>query len=308
MHIPVLLDSVLEHVAATHPGNIVDGTVGGGGYIKALLRNDSKVKVLGIDLDQASLGKLDTQLAQEGLARRCRLVHGNFSDIKKFSESQKMVPVSAVILDLGFSSLQLNDPSRGFSFQVSGPLDMRFDQRNDLTAMKLVNEYSAEKLEQVFRDYSEERYAKRIARKIVDVRPKFIENTTELLDLIKEALPVKVRYKSSDSARRIFQGIRIEVNKELENLQKALPQIVDILKKGGRVIVISFHSLEDRIVKEFFKSQANPCVCPKEFPECVCGKKSTLKIITKRPIIPNQSEIKGNSRSRSAKLRVAEKI
>jgi len=292
MHVPVLLDSVLEHVALTNPGNVIDGTVGGGGYIEAILKNNPKARVLGIDLDQTSLGKLDTRLAQDGLAQRTRLVHGNFKDIKKFSKDHNFTEVSATILDLGFSSLQLDDPKRGLSFQANGPLDMRFDQSQDLTAKKVINEYSAERLEQIFREYSEERFAKRIAKKIVDARQKPIESTTELLDLIKQAMPANVRHKLSDSARRIFQSIRIEVNKELENLQRALPDIVDILKVGGRVIIISFHSLEDRIVKHFFKSQN--------------GK--TIKIITKKPIVCGEAEYANNAPSRSAKLRVVEKI
>lgn len=308
MHVPVLLDSVLEHVEATNPGNVIDGTVGGGGYLRAILKNNSKAKILGIDLDQTSLGKLDTRLAQDGLVQRTKLVYGNFADIKEFSKEQSFTPVSAVILDLGFSSLQLDDYARGFSFQADGPLDMRFDQKQSLNAKRVVNEYSAEKLAKIFREYSEEKFAKRIAEKIVSARVRPIETTTELLDLIKQALPARVRHKSSNSARRIFQSIRIEVNSELENLQKVLPDIVDILKIGGRVIIISFHSLEDRIVKEFFKIQANPCVCPPEFPKCVCGKKPKLKIITKKPVTASEDELKENPRSKPAKLRVAEKI
>jgi 16S rRNA (cytosine1402-N4)-methyltransferase len=300
MHIPVLPDEVLKQVAELNPKKLIDGTVGGGGYLKAILKQNPETKVLGIDLDQTSLGKLDTQLAQDGLAQKAKLVHGNFARIKEIVDQHSFNPVSMVILDLGFSSLQLDDPTRGLSFQSEGPLDMRYDQDRSLTAKAVVNEYSEFELTRIFKEYGEEKFAKRIAHKILKARTKSIETTRQLREVIGN--------KSLDTVRRIFQAIRIEVNQELSNLINALPDIVDILEKGGRIIIVSFHSLEDRIVKEFFKQQADPCICPPEFPKCVCEKKPKLKIITKKPVIASPQEIARNPRSKPAKMRIAEKI
>ncbi|MBI2607491.1 MAG: 16S rRNA (cytosine(1402)-N(4))-methyltransferase RsmH [Candidatus Doudnabacteria bacterium] len=308
-HIPVLLDEVVKQILATSPGNVVDGTVGGGGYLKAVLDKNKQAKVLGIDLDQDALHKLEQELAQSNLNQRAELVHGNYSDLKEIVRKFGFTPVRAVVLDLGFSSLQLDDPQRGFSFQSTGPLDMRFDRFQKLTAELVVNNYPQRQLEEIFRIYGEEKFARAIAKQIVRVREiQKIQTTAQLSENIQQALPARIRHKSSDSARRIFQAIRIEVNKELDNLRKFLTAAVEILDPGGRILIVSFHSLEDRIVKEFFKKGAQACTCPPEFPECVCGKRAELKIITKKPIRADQSEIEKNPRSRPAKLRVAEKI
>ncbi|MDP4001266.1 MAG: 16S rRNA (cytosine(1402)-N(4))-methyltransferase RsmH [bacterium] len=308
MHIPVLVDEVVEYVSVVDPGNVVDGTVGAGGYAKSILAKNPKARVLGIDLDQISLDKLKKELVQSNLTQRIKLVHGNYSDIKKIVRENKFTRVKAVVLDLGFSSLQLDDEKRGFSFQATGPLDMRFDQSQKLTAHVVINQYTQEKLAEIFSTYGEEKFSKLIAKRIAKNRPEEIKTTDELLEVIKQAIPARVKHKANDSARRIFQAVRIEVNKELENLQKALVDIVDVLDKKGRVAVVSFHSLEDRIVKQFFNQQSIQCVCPPDFPQCVCHHNPRLKVITKKPIRANFTETANNPRSRPAKLRVAERV
>jgi 16S rRNA (cytosine1402-N4)-methyltransferase len=268
-----------------------------------------KAKVLGIDLDQASLDKLSIVLAQEGLAQRTTLVQGNFKNIKAIAQDNSFVRVLGVVLDLGFSSAQLDDPGRGLSFQVAGPLDMRFDKSKNNTAEIIVNSYSLQQLAKIFKDYGEERLAHKIAAEIVRERSKKrISDTLELFEVIKQSLPKPVVYKASDYARRIFQALRIEVNDELNNLRKALPDVLDLLQPGGRMLVISFHSLEDRIVKGFFNEGAKGCICPPDFPTCVCGRNPLLKILTRKPVTATEQEIAENSRSRPAKLRVAQKI
>lgn len=309
MHKPVLLNEVINFLQPDSGTLFVDGTAGDGGYIREILKNNPKSKVLGIDLDQASLDKLSMQLAQESLSQRTTLIHGNFAQIAHLANEHGFVPADAVILDLGFSSSQLDDETYGLSFQLSGPLDMRLDKSAKIRARDLVNKLSTSELAKTFAEFGEEKYSGKIASVIVREREKEpIETTGQLFALIEQALPKPVRYKASDSARRIFQALRIAVNNELDNLKKALPQILEILAPGGRMLVISFHSLEDRIVKEFLNDAAKGCICPPEFPTCVCGRNPLMKILTKKPVRATESEILNNSRSKPAKLRVAVRI
>ena len=304
-----MLKEVLHYSNIASANRIIDGTVGDGGYIKEFLKASDTVVILGTDLDQVSLGKLRDEFASGNLSQRVKLVHSNFRNIKSVAEENQFVPVSAVILDLGFSSTQLDDPTRGLSFQSAGPLDMRFDSTQKKTAAEIINSYPPHQLAEVFRDYGEEKLASKIAADIIKDRAIHpFRTTVELFETIKRALPKPVVHKASDYARRVFQALRIETNDELENLRRVLPDVLEILEPGGRMLVISFHSLEDRIVKEFMVTQARGCVCPPDFPYCVCGKNPNLKILTKKPIVAAASEIAENSRSKPAKMRVAEKI
>jgi 16S rRNA (cytosine1402-N4)-methyltransferase len=282
MHIPVLLKEIIDHLPADGQ-KFIDGTTGDGGYIREILRLNPDAKILGLDLDQTTLGKLERKFAQDGLSQRVTLVHSNFSQIKHVATEYGFNPASAVILDLGFSSTQLEDPLRGLTFQKLGPLDMRYNLDNPKTAADIVNSYSREELTEIFQDYGEEKFSAKIAAKIVRFRQtNKILDTKTLYDLIAQSLPKPVAYKAADSVRRIFQALRIEVNDELNNLRKTLPAILEILEPGGRMLVVSFHSLEDRIVKEFFVNEAKDCVCPPDFPTCVCGKNPQLRILTKK--------------------------
>ncbi|HEV8601692.1 MAG TPA: 16S rRNA (cytosine(1402)-N(4))-methyltransferase RsmH [Patescibacteria group bacterium] len=308
-HIPVLLNEVLEYVGANKGKKFIDGTVGDGGHALALLDKNPEAKVLGLDLDQGSLDRLAVKLEEKNLISRINLKRGSFARIKQFADEDGFNPVSGVILDLGFSSSQLDEPARGLSFQNSGPLDMRFDQSQRLTAGEVINKYPEAKLENVIKTYGEERFSRKIALKIIETRKESpIENTAELFKIIKEALPKNLKHKASDSARRVFQALRIEVNSELKNLTAALEQILEILEPEGRMAIISFHSLEDRIVKRFLLENSKGCICPPEFPTCVCKKGARLRILTRKPVIAQEQEIQANSRSKPAKLRAAEKI
>lgn len=307
-HIPVLLKEISTFVGLGQSLVIIDATVNGGGHAKEVLKNNPQAKILGIDLDQSALDKLQQELAASGLGQNVTLVHGNFANLKTLAQTKGFERADAILLDLGFSSNQLDQPERGLSFQAKGKLDMRFDQSQTLTAEKVINEYAEKRLREIFKNYGEENFANKIAQEIVRQRQASVfGDTGQVYDVIVEALPKPVKHKAKDVARRIFQAIRIEVNGELENLKKALPQAVDLLKPQGRLMVISFHSLEDRIVKQFFVEMAKGCVCPPDFPQCVCDKSSVLKILTRKPITAQEQETKINPRSNSAKLRVAEK-
>ena len=309
MHVPVLLKETLQFLNAAQGGRFVDCTVGFGGHTAAILESNAKNKVLGIDLDQSSLDKLRETLAQRGLAQRATLVQGNFKDIEKIISESEFGPVDGILLDLGFSSWQLDNPARGFSFQVDGPLDMRLNPESKKTAADVVGSYGPKDLEKVIKDFGEDRFARQIAGAIIRARKlKKIDSTIFLAEIIRSAVPAPVRYRANDNIRRVFQAIRIEVNGELENLSQVLPAALKVLKPGGRLAVISFHSLEDRMVKEFFANRAKDCVCPPEFPTCVCDKKAELKILTRKPVIATEEEGGINPRSKSAKLRTAEKI
>jgi 16S rRNA (cytosine1402-N4)-methyltransferase len=308
-HLPVLLKETLQYLNAEKSGKYVDGTVGNGGHTTEILKANQKSRVLGIDLDQTSLNKLQTKLIEQGLDQKCKLVSGSYKDLEKISQKENFFPVVGLLLDLGFSSMQMDDPARGFSFQSEGPLDMRFDPHQELTAGAVVNRYPKERLENVFKSFGEEKFSRRIADKIIERRKTSpVKTTLELFDLIKLALPKPVQYRAADSARRIFQALRIEVNSELENLKAVLPQAIELLAPGGRLVIISFHSLEDRIVKQYFAKEASTCVCPPDFPTCVCGKTTDIRILTRKPVTATVEEVEANSRSKSAKLRAIEKI
>jgi 16S rRNA (cytosine1402-N4)-methyltransferase len=308
-HIPVLLNEVTGFMPAFQGSRIIDCTAGGGGHILGALSKNPGAKILGIDRDQASLEKIRTKLVQKGLEKNVKLSKGNFSDLLSIASASGFKKADAVLLDLGLSSIQLNDPERGFSFQLKGPLDMRYDKSQRLNAQIVVNEYEEPRLAEIFKNYGEEAFSRRIARNVaIQRKVSPIAGTDQLLEIIEKSLPKPVRHKAKDSARRIFQALRIEVNKELESLERALPQAADMLVYGGRLMAISFHSLEDRKVKRFFVEKAKGCVCPKEIPFCVCAKKPEFKILTKKPLTAGSEEIEKNPRSRPAKLRVIEKI
>jgi 16S rRNA (cytosine1402-N4)-methyltransferase len=308
-HVPVLLSEVLEYLNVKKGGKFVDGTVGGGGHLRAILKANAQNEILGIDLDQASLYKLKQELVEEGLDQKVKLIHGSYANINKILSEAGFGPVDGILLDLGFSSLQLDDHTRGFSFATDGPLDMRYNRDAQLSATSVVNQYGPQDLERVISEYGEERFARRIAGKIVETRKSEpITTTKQLFEIIRTSLPLPVRFKASDHIRRVFQAIRIEVNQELMNLSEVLPKMLRLLNPGGRIVIISFHSLEDRIVKEFFVTEAKDCVCPPEFPTCVCDKASTIRILTRKPITASIEEIAMNPRSKSAKLRAAEKL
>lgn len=308
-HYPVLLKEVLELVNASQGSLFVDATVGAGGHTKAILTLNPKARVMGLDKDNETLGELKDELAQAKLLDRVVLIHSSYANIAEVASQNGFGKVSGIILDLGFSSMQLDDQGRGFSFQSNGPLDMRYDRKQKLTAAEVLNSYQEHELAEIFKKYGEENFSKKIARSVVVQRQSTPFSTAdEVVHIIKAALPGSVRHKANDSIRRIFQALRIEVNHELEDLEKALPQMLKLLEPHGRLAIISFHSLEDRIVKNFFIEQAKDCVCPPDFPQCVCGKEPELKIITKKPVVASESELAENSRSKPAKLRVAEKI
>lgn len=306
MHVPVLLKEVTQYLRPSPGKKIIDTTVGGGGHTRMLL--DAGAEVLGIDRDLGSIKKLLVGLKSQ--STKVKVVQGNFSKLKEISLANEFSQVDGILFDLGMSSMQLDDPARGFAFQKEGPLDMRMNLDDTRTAADIVNHYPEKNLLTIFREYGEEkRSARKIARTIIEARKtSAIQTTTQLFELIKKALPAKFRFAAGDTARRIFQALRIEVNAELKNLTEALPQAVELLKIGGRLVVISFHSLEDRIVKKFFRDEAKDCVCPPEFPICQCLAHATLRILTKKPLTPQEEEIKSNPRARSAKLRAAEKI
>ncbi|MBD3271033.1 MAG: 16S rRNA (cytosine(1402)-N(4))-methyltransferase RsmH [Elusimicrobia bacterium] len=307
-HRPVLNDEVIDFLALYHAGVYVDATIGAGGHAEALLEHTGpKAFLVGIDRDAAVLKLCTKRLSR--FKERLQIIHGAFADYASIIHEAGVTKVNAVLLDLGMSSVQVNDPQRGFSFLRTGPLDMRMDQRQGMTAETIVNEYAPADLERIFLDYGEERYAKRIARFLVSERKKYrIRNTTELAELIKQAVPAACRSGRIHPATRVFQAIRMEVNQEMKQLKTALNHVAESLMEGGRMAVISFHSLEDRQVKDFIFNQSRGCVCPANFPFCVCGKKPLLKMVTKKAVRPSAREIIENPRARSARMRVAEKV
>ena len=305
-HESVFGREVFENLNLERDSLIVDGTLGDGGHAELLLKNTTNVRVLGIDRDMRAIERAEKRLAS--FRSRITLVHGNFSDIKIILKKANLMNVDGLILDLGVSSPQLDSPNRGFSFMRNGPLDMRMDSSQKITAADLLVELSDEKLVSIIKEYGEERFSKRIVRAIRQAQTKSsIKTTLQLSNIISTAVHASRQYKIHP-ATRTFQALRIAVNGELEHIKKALVDSVDILQESARVIVISFHSLEDRIVKNFFKNEEKDCVCPPKFPICSCGKKQRLKIITRKPIIPAVEEVRRNSRASSAKLRVAERV
>ena len=306
-HKSVLLEESIDALQIKPDGIYVDGTLGGGGHSYEICTHLSdKGRLIGIDQDEAAIEAATRRL--ERFKNRVTIVRSNYCNIKRELDRLGIASVDGVILDLGVSSYQLDEASRGFTYREDAPLDMRMDQRQTLSAKEVVNEYSEMELYHIIRDYGEEKFAKNIAKHIVSARnQKALETTGELIHVIKAAIPAKVRAVGGHPAKRTFQAIRIEVNRELEVLENSLGDMIDLLNDGGRICVITFHSLEDRIVKNKFRECENPCTCPKEFPVCVCGKKSKGKVITRKPVIPSQEELEDNSRAKSSKLRVFER-
>ena len=307
-HVSVLLNECLEGLNIKENGIYVDGTLGGGaGHSSEILKRLSKEgRLIGIDQDTDALKAAKERLKDYS---NVTFVHSNFSNIENVLNNLNIDGVDGILMDLGVSSYQLDEGERGFSYMKDAPLDMRMNRENDFSAYNVVNEYSEEDLYRIIRDYGEEKFAKRIASFIVENRQeKNIETTLELVEIIKNAIPAKARREGPHPAKRTFQAIRIEVNSELSILNKTIEDGVEKLNKGGRMAIITFHSLEDRIVKNKFRDLAVSCRCPKEFPVCVCGEKAKVKIISRKAIEPTKEEVDINPRSRSAKLRVIEKL
>ena len=305
-HESVLEGEVIQNFNLLEGSLIVDGTLGDGGHAELLLKNTTSVRVLGIDRDLRAIERAEKRLAP--FRDRITLVHGNFGDIKTILKKANVMNVDGLLLDLGVSSPQLDSPNRGFSFMRNGPLDMRMDSSQKITAADLLIELPDEKLVSVIKEYGEERFSKRIVRAIRQAQKQSaIKTTLQLSNIISSVIHAS-RQTKIHPATRTFQALRIAVNAELEHIKKALRDSVDILHESARIIVISFHSLEDRIVKNFFKTEEKGCVCPPKIPVCSCGHKQRLKIITRKPIIPAVEEVRRNSRASSAKLRVAERV
>ena len=306
-HISVLRNECIEGLKIRPDGIYVDGTLGGAGHAAEVLKRlGPDGRLIGIDQDEVAVAN-----GQEKLGRfsNVTIVRDNFRNFAAIMETLGIQTVDGVLLDLGVSSKQLDDGERGFSYMQDAPLDMRMDRRNPRTAAEIVNQYSQEELRRIIQDYGEERWSARIASFIVQEREKEpIRTTGDLVRIIKEAVPKGARQDGPHPAKRTFQALRIEVNQELSILEGAIRDMAERLSPGGRICILTFHSLEDRIVKQTFRSLENPCTCPKEFPVCVCGKKQVLRVITRKPILPGAEEVKENPRSRSAKLRIAERV
>jgi len=305
-HESVLEREVIQNFNLLGGSLIVDGTLGDGGHAELLLKNTTRIRVLGIDRDVRAIERAEKRLAP--FRDRITLIHGNFSDIKAILKKANVMNVDGLLLDLGVSSPQLDSPDRGFSFMRNGPLDMRMDSSQKITAADLLVELPDEELVSVLKGYGEERFSKRIVRAIRQAQKQSAVKTTLQLSNIISSVIHASRQTKIHPATRTFQALRIAVNGELEHIKKALRDSVDVLQESARIIVISFHSLEDRIVKNFFKTEEKGCVCPPKIPICSCGHKQRLKIITRKPIIPAVEEVRRNSRASSAKLRVAERV
>ena len=307
-HKSVLLFETIDNLNIKPDGIYVDGTLGGGGHsFQILKRLGDGGRLIGIDQDEDALKAAGERLAI--FEDKVITVRSNYCHMKQVLHDLGIQKVSGIVLDLGVSSYQLDEPERGFTYREDVPLDMRMDRRNPKTAKNIVNEYSEMELFRIIRDYGEDKFAKNIAKHIVAAREKKeIETTGELIEIIKAAIPAKVRATGGHPAKKTFQAIRIELNAELEVLQNSLDEMIDLLEDGGRICIITFHSLEDRIVKTIYKTNENPCICPSHFPVCVCGRKPKGKVITRKPIVPSDEELEENSRSKSSKLRVFERI
>ena len=306
-HISVLLNECIEGLNIKEDGIYVDGTLGGAGHSSEIIKNlCERGRLIGIDQDKDALKAAKEKLKDYN---NVTFVHSNFYNIENILHDLNIAGVDGILMDLGVSSYQLDNGERGFSYMQDAPLDMRMNRENSLSAYEVINSYSEEDLFRIIKDYGEEKFAKRIANFIINKRKeKNIESTLELVDVIKAAIPAKARREGPHPAKRTFQAIRIEVNKELEIIEKTIRDCVERLNVGGRMAIITFHSLEDRIVKTVYKNLANPCTCPSSFPVCVCNKKPIVKIITRKPIEASKEELDYNPRSRSAKLRIIEKI
>lgn len=306
-HKSVLLDETIEMLKIKPDGIYVDGTLGGGGHSYHICKRlGPNGRLIGIDQDEDAIKAASERLKE--FEDKVTIVRSNYCNIKEVLKNLNIDKVDGILLDLGVSSYQLDTPERGFTYRENAPLDMRMDNRNDVTAKDIVNNYSEFDLYRIIRDYGEDKFAKNIAKHIVRMRSeKPIETTDELTEAIKAAIPAKIRMNTGHPAKKTFQAIRIELNKELEVLNKSLDDMVDLLNEDGRLCIITFHSLEDRIVKSKFKNNENPCTCPPNFPVCVCGNKSKGVVVTRKPIIPTDQEIEENKRAKSSKLRVFEK-
>ena len=307
-HVSVLFDECMEGLNIKPDGIYVDGTLGGGGHSSGICeRLGPEGTLIGIDRDRDALNAASKRLEKYNCKKI--FVQSNYSDIAQVLEDLEIDEIDGALLDLGVSSFQLDNPERGFSYMNDAPLDMRMSQDDSFTAYDVVNDYDKKELTNIISKYGEERWASRIADFIVKARAdKPLESTFELVDVIKAAIPASARRTGPHPAKRTFQAIRIEVNDELGQLERAVEEFCDVLAPEGRLCIITFHSLEDRIVKDIFNQRANPCTCPKEFPVCVCGKKPDIKKVTGKPIVSSDAELDDNPRARSAKLRVAQKI
>ena len=308
-HTSVLLEETVESLEIKPDGTYVDATLGGGGHAFEVCRRlGPGGRLIGIDQDADAIAAAGERLKEFG--DKITIIRSNYANMKEELHRIGVEKVDGIVLDLGVSSFQLDTPERGFTYRdENAPLDMRMDDRQSLTAKDIVNGYSEMDLYRIIRDYGEDKFAKNIAKHIVQERAeKPIETTGELTEIIRASIPMKVQVTGGHPAKRTFQAIRIELNKELEVLQNNLDDMIDLLNPGGRICIITFHSLEDRIVKTNFKRNENPCTCPSDFPVCVCGKKSKGKVVTRKPILPSEEELEVNSRSKSAKLRVFERV
>ena len=306
-HKSVLLEETVNGLNIKPDGIYVDGTLGGGGHAwEVCSRLIDKGSFIGIDQDAAAIEAAGSRLIDFG--ERVTIVRSNYCDMKSKLQELGIDKVDGIVLDLGVSSYQLDTAERGFSYRVDAPLDMRMDRRQKMTAKDIVNEYSEMDLFRIIRDYGEDKFAKNIAKHIVLEREKGpIETTGQLIEIIKRAIPMKFQKTAGHPAKRTFQAIRIELNRELEVLRESLDDMIELLNKDGRICIITFHSLEDRIVKGIFRKNENPCTCPPHFPVCVCGNESKGRVITRKPILPSAEELEENSRSKSAKLRIFER-
>lgn len=307
-HKSVLLEETIEYLNIKPEGIYVDGTLGGAGHSSEIVKRLSgNGRLIGIDQDADAIAAATDRLKE--YQERVSIIRSNYCNMRQALAGIGVEKVDGILLDLGVSSFQLDTPERGFTYRdEQAPLDMRMDQRQKLTAEDIVNEYSEMELFRIIRDYGEDRFAKNIAKHIVEARQKKrIKTSGELTEIIRGAIPMKVQVTGGHPAKRTYQAIRIELNHELDVLKDTLDDMIDLLNPGGRLCIITFHSLEDRIVKVNFKKNENPCTCPREFPVCVCGNVSKGKVVTKKPILPTEEELEYNSRSKSAKLRVFEK-
>ena len=307
-HKSVLLNETIDGLNIKPDGIYVDGTLGGGGHAYEVCRRlGEKGSIVGIDQDAAAIEAASARLKDFG--EKVTIVRSNYCDMKSKLHELGIDKVDGIVLDLGVSSYQLDTAERGFSYREDAPLDMRMDTRQKMTARDIANDYTEADLYRVIRDYGEDKFAKNIAKHIVQARAvKPVETTAELSEIIRASIPMKFQKKSGHPAKRTFQAIRIELNRELDVLRDSLDDMIDLLNPGGRLCIITFHSLEDRIVKSAFRKNENPCICPPNFPVCTCGRVSLGHVVTRKPIVPGEEELEENSRAKSSKLRVFERV